>query len=72
MKQLVIEDINTLPETLRVERIRQNKSRKQISIRSKVSVNMILSVEHEHSVPGINTLKNWARALGYNEIVIKC
>lgn len=72
MKQLVIEDINKLPKTLYVERIRQKKSRKQISIRSNVSVNMILSVEHEHSVPGIKTLKNLAHALGYTEIVIKC
>lgn len=72
MKQLVIENLNELPEMLRVERIRQNKSRKQISIRSNVSLNMITLAEHEQSVPGINTLINWARALGYTEIVIKC
>lgn len=72
MKQLVIEDLNKLPEVLRAERIRQNKSQKQISIHAHVSLNMIYLTEHGQGTPSIFILSCWARALGYDELVIKC
>lgn len=72
MKQLIIDDLEKLPEILRAERIRQKKTQVEIAHAAYVSKNMIGYVETGKSIPGIAVLKNWARALGYKKIVIKC
>lgn len=71
MKKLVIEDLGALPELLVSERLEQHKTQKQIAIRTHVSVNTVYMVEHGQCIPRFNTLLYWARALGYDEIVIK-
>lgn len=72
MKQLVIEDLYKLPEILREERIKQHKTQHQIAIRARVGINTIYLTENGKCTPGLYVLSSWVRALGYEELVIKC
>lgn len=72
MKQLVIEDINKLPEILRAERNRKAKTQDEIANAAYISRNMIGLAETGKTTPSIAVLSHWARALGYDEIIIKC
>lgn len=68
---LFIDDLNELPQQLRAERIRQNKTQAEITNAAYVSKNMVYLTETGQTTPSITILRDLARALGYDEIVIK-
>lgn len=72
MKQLVIEDLNSLGELLEKERKAAKLNRAKMAEFAFCSSNTIYYVERKGVLPTPTTLKFWAAALGYDEIIIKC
>lgn len=70
MKELIIENLNELPTTLRNARKKQKLTRKQMSIHARISLNMIYLTEHGQCIPSMYILTKWAYALGFESIVI--
>ena len=74
MKTLIINHWCKIGEQLQEIRESQKISRPQSVIRShyKLGNNTIYLTESGQTTPTLETLRIWARALGYDEIVIKC
>ena len=74
MKTLIINHWCKIGEQLQEIRESQKISRPQLVIRShyKLGNNTIYLTESGQTTPTLETLRIWAGALGYDEIVIKC
>lgn len=72
MNKLIIEHWENIGEELKLERKKQGKTRGQVITDAKyLHLNTMHLVENNKVKPTLSTLIDWARALGYNEIVIR-
>lgn len=72
MNTLVIENWRRIGAELKTAREKQGKTREQLTILSpNLHINTLYMVENSKVTPTLQTLVNWARALGYDNIVIR-
>ena len=72
MKQLIIENLDNIGPQLRGIRKQTGLTQKQIAAKTGLSENTVGLTETGRGTPGVFILSCWARALGYDELVIKC
>lgn len=72
MNTLIIEHWEQIGTELKAEREKQGKTRAQVITGSHyLHVNTMHLVENNKVRPTLPTLAEWARALGYDEIIIR-
>lgn len=72
MKTLIIESWRTIGPELKAERKKQGKTRKDLIENScYLHKNTMYLIETNKVKPTLPTLAEWARVLGYDEIVIR-
>lgn len=72
MKQLIINNVDEIGPQLRGIREEKHITRQQIAAKAGISKNTVFLTENGRGTPGIFILSCWARALGFDELVIKC
>lgn len=72
MNTLVIEHWERIGTELKTAREKQGKTREQLTTVSPyLHINTLYMVENNKVTPTLSTLADWARALGYDEIIIR-
>lgn len=72
MNTLIIENWERIGPELKAERKKQKKTRKDLTVNSRyLHKNTMYLVETNRVKPTLPTLAEWARVLGYDEIVIR-
>lgn len=72
MKQLIINNVDEIGPQLRGIREEKHITRQQIAAKAGISENTVYLTENGRGTPGVFILSCWVRALGYDELVIKC
>lgn len=69
--KLVIDNLYTLPDVLKKERLAKNITQKELAKLAHVGENTVALTENGRTNPSVEVLTSIVQALGYDEITIK-
>lgn len=71
MRQLVITKLYDLANIIRTERNAQKMTQLDLARKARLGINTVALAERGKTTPSIENLASMAKALGYDEIVVK-